>query len=118
MNFKYYRVRDVLVSFSTGTAACSAAGVVISITFTQAFGNLPLLIGDSSSLAVTGGTATLTIAKVTAGTKENVECSNRGICDRATGRCKCFKGYSSSDGAGSFGNRGDCGYHMTDVCPT
>ena len=31
------------------------------------------------------------------GTKENAVCSNRGVCDRATGLCKCFRGFSRHD---------------------
>ena len=44
------------------------------------------------------------------GTLENHVCSDRGLCDTATGTCTCFPGYGSSDGAGGEGKRGDCGY--------
>ena len=43
------------------------------------------------------------------GTKENNYCSDRGICDEATGVCKCFTQYGSSDGYGQRGQRPDCG---------
>jgi hypothetical protein len=45
------------------------------------------------------------------GTREYVECSNRGVCNYVSGVCACFGGYSSSDGAsGLSGVVGDCGY--------
>jgi len=31
------------------------------------------------------------------GTKENVECSNRGICDYSSGICQCFTGFTNRD---------------------
>lgn len=31
------------------------------------------------------------------GTKENAECSNRGICDYKSGSCKCFTGFTTRD---------------------
>jgi hypothetical protein len=43
------------------------------------------------------------------GTKTNFECSNRGICDRLLGTCRCFTGYTSSNGELKPGDRGDCG---------
>ena len=48
------------------------------------------------------------------GTTENEPCSNRGLCDRTTGRCMCFPRYSSSDGLGNSGDLDDCGYIMFD----
>jgi len=35
--------------------------------------------------------------KAVEGSTENVECSNRGICDYATGACKCFTGFTTED---------------------
>jgi hypothetical protein len=43
-------------------------------------------------------------------TREFVECNNRGICDRKSGVCQCFPGFSSSNGMGDPGTIGDCGY--------
>ena len=44
------------------------------------------------------------------GTTEFVVCSNRGICDYNSRQCTCFDGFTSSDGLGATGNRGDCGH--------
>jgi len=49
------------------------------------------------------------------GTAEAAECSDRGICDRALGTCRCFDGYRSSDGNGKAGTRGDCGFLVPDI---
>ena len=60
-----------------------------------------------ATAALTSGSATVTETVV--GTEEWAECSNRGICDRTTGMCSCSKGFSSSDGDGGGGAKGDCG---------
>ena len=41
--------------------------------------------------------AKLAIAEAVKGSKENAECSNRGLCDYTTGLCKCFQGYTDFD---------------------
>lgn len=53
------------------------------------------------------------------GSKENVFCSNRGLCDVQTGSCQCFHDFYSSDGRGSAGGRGDCGHQLQEItsCP-
>lgn len=52
---------------------------------------------------------------LTSDVKENVECSNRGVCDATTGRCKCFPGYcSSGDSIDKPGTTGDCSYRSSD----
>ena len=94
------------VSFGAGGAACATGGVAIAVTFTGNLGNVPML---SASVASLSAGATVAFAETTAGTKENVACSDRGICDESLGICKCFQGYSTSDGNGGEGRRGDCG---------
>ena len=39
-------------------------------------------------------------------------CSNRGLCDAATGECACFPWYGSSDGVAGPGLMRDCGWKM------
>jgi hypothetical protein len=103
-------VGTVGVAFGSSSAvACSNSGVAITITFRDNSGDLPLMTADKTNLAFSGGTTALTVAQTTAGTKEFLECSGRGSCDRAKGRCKCFDGMQSSNGAGKRGLRADCG---------
>ena len=45
-----------------------------------------------------------------AGSKEQAECAGHGLCNTKTGRCGCFPGFVSSNGNGSKGLRGDCGF--------
>jgi hypothetical protein len=42
-------------------------------------------------------TPVLFITNARKGTQENDVCSNRGLCDYATGICKCFNGYTDDD---------------------
>ena len=46
---------------------------------------------------------------------ESAECSNRGVCNRATGQCSCFTGFCSSNGTTlSAGTTGDCSFKSVD----
>lgn len=95
----------------TTTTMCTADGNMVTVEFTQDFGVLPLLVGDSSLLvhAAIGSTPRLIISRAQAGSKENEACSNRGRCELTSGVCTCFPGYVTSNGLGSPGDRGDCG---------
>jgi hypothetical protein len=59
--------------------------------------------------AVSSG-PTFTVTESVVGTKENKECSDRGVCDRTTGLCACFQYASSGDGHGNSGTRADCSF--------
>lgn len=48
--------------------------------------------------------------ELTKGSSTAVECSGRGICNRQTGQCTCFKGFGSSDGNRGVGFVEDCGW--------
>ena len=92
---------------------CTSDGVGQAvITFSSEFGNLPDMTvipsGVESILLDTDGTGLSA-----QGSKQSQECSGRGLCNTAVGICKCFKGYSSSDGQGNEGERGDCGFIET-----
>ena len=90
----------------TSSVACaSSPGIDIAIDFGHEFGDLPPVSVTSTALT----SPTITISETKAGKKENSECSEKGICDRTTGRCKCFPGFFTSDGYGGIGLRGDCG---------
>lgn len=78
-------------------------------------------MGDSSKLVhqLVGSVPQLLISKAQNGTKENDVCANRGACDLTSGICNCYTGFTTSDGTGKFGNRGDCGAAQTTItaCP-
>lgn len=93
--------------------ACRVDGTnTMVITFRQDFGDLPAL--KASVLSASGGSVAVETdgagAYSVRGTKENLECSGRGWCDRVTGDCRCYLGYLSSNGNNEPGGRGDCGY--------
>jgi hypothetical protein len=69
-----------------------------------------LIVISASKLTISAGSVSSSNTKLVAGSKEWVECSNRGICDRASGECVCNEGMGPSDGNGGLGERNDCGY--------
>ena len=127
-------VRGVsLVLHGGGTSVCSNGGVSTAITFTHNPGSLPALVPTFTSTLQSSTATAPTMSVVTTGagaqggtavtgTREDVECSNRGTCslDGDTGGyCTCQTGFSSSDGANGAGSLGDCSYMPTSVtsCP-
>ncbi|RLN26446.1 hypothetical protein BBJ28_00008912, partial [Nothophytophthora sp. Chile5] len=103
-------VGRLLVSYSSGASACTASGSnVIRIEFLTTFGDLPPLrwvLDGALTLAISVDG----VAGSVRGTKEEAKCSNRGVCNHLTGVCRCAYGFTSSDGVGGEGDRGDCGY--------
>ncbi|RLN54834.1 hypothetical protein BBJ29_004388 [Phytophthora kernoviae] len=103
-------VRTATVSFTSSSTVCDATPVTTTIEFTFMQGDLPPLGFDASALTLTSSTAVLNVGELVKGSKANIECSSRGVCDRTTGVCACYPYFLSSDGAGGLGRRGDCGY--------
>ena len=125
-------ITGIKVTYTLGNATspvCSSQPQVVTIEFTEQFGPQPPLVPMAdSAMTLAGGLlqvsadgktvmtnpgSTLRYTS-TVGTKENAECSNRGLCDPAAGTCTCYNtngdAYDSSDGYGRAGTRGDCGF--------
>jgi hypothetical protein len=97
-------VRVTPAAGSVDTICASSDINVFNVQFLTTHGALPLIRVSSTAID------DITIERTTEGNKENLECSGRGICSRATGICQCFTGYASSDGMGKSGTIDDCGY--------
>lgn len=101
--------------------ACSDGGSNWNVEFTQAFGSLPLFVPNGDNLFFNDALniPSITSALQQPGTKEDEYCSNRGVCDAATGICTCSTNFDTSDGYNGPGTRGDCGYAVQNVaqCP-
>lgn len=104
-----------------GPQACTDSGSSWTIEFLQNFAALPKFVPDKRKLLFSNSlsSSTLVVAKVVEGTKENLECSGRGICDANTGVCECSFNFDTSNGYNAAGTRGDCGYatDLIQFCP-
>lgn len=101
------------------TQACSDQGASWTVEFLDNFGNLPYFVSDAAGLTSGSSSAAVTISKITIGSKEDTECSGRGVCATSTGICECSTNYASSNGYAASGTRGDCGYASSTIqfCP-
>eukprot|EP00596_Hydrurales_sp_CCMP1899_P008395 CAMPEP_0119044726 /NCGR_PEP_ID=MMETSP1177-20130426/33973_1 /TAXON_ID=2985 /ORGANISM="Ochromonas sp, Strain CCMP1899" /LENGTH=632 /DNA_ID=CAMNT_0007015301 /DNA_START=493 /DNA_END=2391 /DNA_ORIENTATION=+ len=124
-------ITGIKVTFTQGenTPICAAIPQVIIVEFTENFGPQPPLLpfldlqmessGGSIVVSADGKTVLVNSGSVEGflsvkGTKESEACANRGLCPLSTGICSCYNTngdvYASSDGYGSAGQRGDCGF--------
>jgi hypothetical protein len=111
------------VVFSGHPQACSENGQSsFTVEFLQSFGDIPMLVPDTTKLQLSSSlvSVSLAVAEVIKGTKENLACSGRGVCDFASGVCNCEPDFDTSNGYNAAGLRGDCGYttaQRVSVCP-
>jgi len=85
---------------------CTSSGSNFRIEFRTELGDLPELIVEY----IRFGSGYIEVYEEQKGNKDNIECSDHGLCNYETGDCECFLYYISSDADGNSGNRGDCGY--------
>lgn len=103
-----YSIDSIAVSYSSGTILCgNGENILTTITFLNTLGDIPLVTVGSNTLT---GSPSISVYEAQKGTMEDAECSNKGLCDTAAGVCRCHRGFTSSDGSGGAGSRGDCGY--------
>lgn len=99
-----------VVGDTASSPLCSGGGSATVITFETELANVPLVTTTTTTLTKSGGSATAIIATTTGGKGIILECGGKGICDKPSGTCKCWDGWTSSDGFGAHGQRGDCGF--------
>lgn len=115
-------IGDVKIDmFGSPGQACTDGGAEWTVEFLNDFGDVPLLVSNQDNLGFADNVfvPSLLVTERVTGSKENEECSNRGICDTSTGYCSCNDDYDTSNGYGKKGTRGDCGYPTTTIqqCP-
>lgn len=94
------------------TTCTGDLGFTVTLKSQYTPGVVSLMTMDSKALtpAASPKAGDNTVVRTVAATRVGYECSNRGVCNRATGECECYAGYCSSDGMGRKGVRMDCGY--------
>jgi hypothetical protein len=101
--------------------ACFDHGTYWTVEFLQHYGDLPRMVVDKRKLTYSNSLANseLTVSKIVTGTKEDLECSGRGICETSSGVCTCSNNFDTSNGYNKPGTRGDCGYATLSIqyCP-
>jgi len=96
---------DVNTSPSESLKLCSVSSQTVFIEFISPTGDVPLIKMKSAT-----DIDNISVTEHIKGTKEDILCSGRGLCNHATGECNCFTGFASSNGQGDLGSYRDCGY--------
>ena len=103
--------------YGSGKGICNTT--YASVEFLSELGDVPPLRVVSSTLSkkpnLSDSISKINVTEYYKGTKENLECSSHGYCNDDIGMCICEEGYSSSDGQGGKGHRGDCGFRYYDT---
>ncbi|KAJ1420590.1 hypothetical protein B484DRAFT_399818, partial [Ochromonadaceae sp. CCMP2298] len=112
---------DKLKVVLTGGQACTPSGTSWTVEFLQSFHALPLLVPDQRKLTYANSLSDsiLSVKVLVQGTKEDSQCSDRGICNTYAGTCACSDYFDTSDGYNGAGSRGDCGHatQTVEFCP-
>jgi len=118
MGYPNYAVSGENPSGTSGI--CDAVASAQTIVVRSDIGNIEPI--DFITYSVTSDTDSTPVDLVVTGAnppQDHYECSNQGACNTNTGQCECIAGYfnnqrnyfaAGSDGEGSPGNRGDCGF--------
>jgi len=93
------------VSWCENASANYSSGAELAVEFRTELQDLPLMRVQ----LLRGYPGVVSVTSAVDGAGAPIECSGRGMCDRARGLCECFSGYVSGDGGGAKGARGDCG---------
>lgn len=83
------------VNFDTFMGSSLYTDTIVESTSYPAAGTGYIFLEGTSSIGQTVNAATgVKLIAYGVGSKENVECGDRGLCDREAGDCKCFTGYT------------------------
>eukprot|EP00924_Labyrinthula_sp_SR-Ha-C_P008658 augustus_masked-scaffold_37-processed-gene-2.24-mRNA-1 protein AED:0.20 eAED:0.20 QI:0/-1/0/1/-1/1/1/0/660 len=82
------------VEFSHFTSASQTASAVVESVFYEAAAKSYIFFVGATDYTADVASAAGQLIVYGKGTKENKECGDRGICNRDSGVCECFRGYT------------------------